>query len=74
MCQSEDYVYGLIDDSGLFAWISLDCIVVDLFYCYSKQRAAIVCSKHWYSFNLTNDTPHSDSSSCDGTVVRMQNP
>ena len=31
ICQSKDYVYE-INDSGLFAWISLDCFVVDLFY------------------------------------------
>ena len=30
ICQSKDYVYGLITD--LFAWVSLAAFVVDLFY------------------------------------------
>ena len=30
MCQSKDYVYGLM--TGLFAWISFDWFVVDLCY------------------------------------------
>ena len=29
ICQSKDYVYGLM--TGLFAWISLNCFVIDLF-------------------------------------------
>ena len=35
MCQSKDYVYELI--TGLLAWISLDCFVVDLFHLISIE-------------------------------------
>ena len=35
ICQSKDYVYGLM--TGLYAWISLDGFVVDLFYCDEMQ-------------------------------------
>ena len=30
MCRAKDYVYRLM--TGLFAWIILDCFIVDFFY------------------------------------------
>ena len=36
ICLSKDYVYGLM--TGLFAWISLDCFVVDLFCDYDQRQ------------------------------------
>ena len=47
MCLSKDYVYGLM--TGLFAWISLDCFVVD-FFCDNDQRRGFSLDKsasHW---------------------------
>ena len=56
MCQSNDYVYGLI--TGLFAWMS-DCIASDLFHCTQGAFYCILLLRisllgllcficHWY--------------------------
>ena len=51
MCQSKDYVYGLM--TGLFAWISLDCLFVDsicLYMClYSHILWQLRLSNIWYT-------------------------
>ena len=51
ICLSKDYVYGLM--SGLFAWISLDCFVVDLFCDNDQDEDVLLTSRHLIDYAST---------------------